>query len=196
MAQSEQIAQLATALSKAQAMMAGAKKDALNTHLKSKYADLASTWEACRDALTRHELAVLQSPRSEVTSEGLAVIVDTVLMHASGEWVSGSLLVPVTKPDAQGVGSAITYARRYALSAFAGIAPEDDDGAAASAPRSALPAKPKGYDDAMADLDAVAADGIEALQQAWMALSKPMRDYALAFDPAAHAARKQKAASK
>ena len=129
---SDSIKELATALAKAQATMAGAKKDSTNPHFRSKYADLASIWEACRDALTSNGIAVVQMTRA-TTEE--AVIVETRLMHSSGEWIEGELLVPVTKADAQGFGSAITYARRYSLAAAVGVAPEDDDGAAAAAAR-------------------------------------------------------------
>ena len=129
---SDSIKELATALAKAQATMAGAKKDSTNPHFRSKYADLASIWEACRDALTSNGIAVVQMTRA--TAEE-AVIVETRLMHSSGEWTEGELLVPVTKADAQGYGSAITYARRYALAAAVGVAPEDDDGNAAAAAR-------------------------------------------------------------
>ncbi len=144
---SDSIKELATALAKAQATMAGAKKDSTNPHFRSKYADLASIWEACRDALTSNGIAVVQMTRA--TAEE-AVIVETRLMHSSGEWIEGELLVPVTKADAQGFGSALTYARRYSLAAAVGVAPEDDDGAAAAAARptakQALPGAMNGAD--------------------------------------------------
>ena len=144
---SDSIKELATALAKAQATMAGAKKDSTNPHFRSKYADLASIWEACRDALTSNGIAVVQMTRA--TAEE-AVIVETRLMHSSGEWIEGELLVPVTKADAQGFGSARTYARRYSLAAAVGVAPEDDDGAAAAAARptakQALPGAMNGAD--------------------------------------------------
>ncbi len=125
---SESIAKLAEALSKAQGEIRNASKDALNPHFNRSYADLANVWDACREPLSKHGLAVVQIPGF---SAGMATVL-TVLMHTSGEWIEGELgLVPV-KPDPQGVGSALTYARRYSLSAFAGIAPEDDDGNAAS----------------------------------------------------------------
>ncbi len=129
---SDSIKELATALAKAQATMAGAKKDSTNPHFRSKYADLASIWEACRDALTSNGIAVVQMTRARPED---VVIVETRLLHSSGEWIEGELLVPVMKADAQGYGSAITYARRYALAAAVGVAPEDDDGNAAAAAR-------------------------------------------------------------
>jgi hypothetical protein len=126
---SETIGKLAEALSKAQGEMKGALKDAENPFFKSRYADLASVWEACRGPLSRNGLAVVQVPE---VKDG-KVIICTVMIHSSGEWISGDLDMTPTKSDPQGVGSAITYGRRYGLSAFAGIAAEDDDGNAASA---------------------------------------------------------------
>lgn len=131
---SESINELTAALATAQGQIQGAKKDAENPHFRSKYADLASVWDACRAQLAAVGLSVLQSPRAALLSTGgWAVEVETRLCHKSGQWITDTLTVPVTKADAQGVGSAITYARRYALSAFVGVAPEDDDGNAASA---------------------------------------------------------------
>jgi hypothetical protein len=123
------IAALAAALSKAQAAMRGAAKDSQNPHFKSKYADLASVWEACREALTANGLSVIQTTEPSGRDE---VIVETALLHDSGEWISSRLAMPVQKADAQGFGSALTYARRYSLAAMVGVAPEDDDGNAAT----------------------------------------------------------------
>lgn len=120
---SDAINELATALAKAQGEMTHAAKDRENPHFKSSYATLASVWEACRLPLSRHGLSVTQLASSE---QGCAAIT-TILMHSSGQWVQSETRVPTTKNDAQGVGSAITYARRYALSAIVGIAPDDDD---------------------------------------------------------------------
>lgn len=135
MQKSESIAALAGALAKAQAVMQGAKKDSENPFFKSKYADLGSVWDACRDALTKNELAVIQT--TEVEDENGSIPVETMLAHSSGEWISGVLKVRPVKDDPQGMGSALTYARRYALSAMVGVAPEDDDGNAASQPNGA-----------------------------------------------------------
>lgn len=128
MNKSEQINELAVALSKAQGAIKGAIKDTANPFFKSKYADLSSVWEACRSQLAANGLAVVQTP-----CQGEAgITVETMLMHSSGQWVSNQFTMPVAKADAQAVGSAITYARRYALAAMVGIAPEDDDGNSAS----------------------------------------------------------------
>ena len=129
MKHSDDTAALSEALSKAQAVMAGAKNDAANPFFKSKYADLASCWEACKGALTGNGIAVVQGN----TPHDGGVQVQTRLTHKSGQWIEDDgLFVPATKADAQGFGSALTYARRYSLCAMVGIAPEDDDGNAAA----------------------------------------------------------------
>ena len=134
MNKSEQINELAAALAHAQGQMEAAKKDADNPFFKSKYADLASVVEAIRGPFAEHGLAYVQLPER---CEGQEVAVETILMHASGQWIASTTVVPVTKQDAQGFGSALTYARRYGLQAIAGVAAEDDDGNAAAS------AKPK-----------------------------------------------------
>ncbi|HYF40919.1 MAG TPA: ERF family protein [Ramlibacter sp.] len=128
--QSEDIGELAKALAKAQGEVEGAVKDAANPAFKnngraSSYATLASVWDACRKALSGNGLAVTQTTRP---GDGNTVTMVTTLMHGSGQWIRGELTVKPTKSDAQGLGSAITYARRYALAAMVGVAPEDDDG--------------------------------------------------------------------
>lgn len=125
---SEQIGDLAGALSKAQREIKGAVKDSQNPFFKSSYADLTSVWNACREALTSNSLAVIQT--CSMGEHG--VTVSTRLVHASGQWVEDDLTVMPTKVDPQGIGSAITYLRRYTLAAITGVAPEDDDGNAAS----------------------------------------------------------------
>lgn len=134
MEQSENIADLATALAIAQGQIENAIKGSSNPHFRSKYADLASVWEACREALTSQGLAVVQSP-GEMSGGSMAMT--TQLCHKSGQWIRGTLTIPLGKADAQAYGSATTYARRYALAAFVGVSPADDDGEAATA------AKPK-----------------------------------------------------
>lgn len=132
---SEQINELAEALAKAQGQIEGAKKDKANPFFKSVYADLASVWDACRKPLSDNGLSVTQCP--EEADNGIAI--ETMLLHSSGQWIKSRYTMPVSKLDAQAVGSAITYARRYALSAVVGIAPEDDDGNAAAAAKTAKP---------------------------------------------------------
>ena len=144
------LSKLTEALAKAQNMIQGAVKDSENPYFKSSYADLASVWEACRKPLTQNGLAIIQITRM---IEG-KLYLETILSHISGESVSG--LYPINpmrqekdkdvatcqegqdvkwKPskwvaaeDPQSLGSALTYARRYALAAIVGVAPEDDDG--------------------------------------------------------------------
>ena len=152
---SEQINELATALAKAQGDIKGAVKDSSNPFFKSSYADLSSVWNACREALSKNGLAVIQT--CSMSEHG--VTVSTRLAHASGQWVEDDLTLMPVKPDPQGVGSTITYARRYALASIAGVAPEDDDGNAASGQATAqkvnLPAatKKKVYDDSIRYLE-------------------------------------------
>ncbi len=124
MNKSESIVALAAALAQAQGEIENATKDSINPHFKSKYADLAEVLNTIRPVFSKNGLAVTQLPAYE---SGI-VSVETVLMHKSGEWMSGVASSRVSKDDAQGVGSCITYLRRYSLAAFAGIAQEDDDG--------------------------------------------------------------------
>ena len=149
MNKSESVAGLPAALAKAQGQMKGAIKDSANPFFKSKYADLASVVEAIRAAFSANGLSYIQTVEPSEKDE---VRVETTLLHSSGEWIScGVLSLPVSKVDAQGYGSALTYARRYSLSAAVGVAPEDDDGNAASA------AKPKKTMDCTAHLFALGA---------------------------------------
>ena len=130
MQKSESIAALAAALAIAQGEMKGAVKDSANPFFKSKYADLASVVEAIRLAFSDNGLSYIQTVEPSDKDE---VRVETTILHSSGEWIScGVLALPVSKADAQGYGSCLTYARRYSLSAAAGVAPEDDDGNAAT----------------------------------------------------------------
>ncbi len=128
MNKSESIKNLAAALCKAQSVMGGASKDKENPFFKKNYADLGSVVAVIKGPFADNGLSYSQFP----VSEGDKVGVETILMHESGEWLSDVLLLPMTKPDPQKAGSAITYARRYALQAIAGIPSEDDDGNAAS----------------------------------------------------------------
>lgn len=120
---------IAAAFVKAQKSFAPALKTSTNPHFKSKYADLSACVEAVIDALNANGIAMIQRTHEDQTG----VMVETVFIHESGEMLeSGKLHVPASKQDPQGYGSALTYARRYSLMAACGIAPEDDDGNAAS----------------------------------------------------------------
>ena len=122
-------ATLASAMALAFAEIEGATKTASNPHLKSKYADLGSVIDAIKPALIKHDLFFTQCPQP--SNDG--VTVKTWLHHAGGESMSlGELFVPANKNDAQGYGSALTYARRYALMTAFGVPAEDDDGHAAA----------------------------------------------------------------
>lgn len=131
MQQSETIGKLAEALAAAQGELKPVPRDKENPYFKSKYADLASIVEVAAPILSRHGLAVVQMPGF---IEGTEVLT-TSIMHSSGEWVSEQMPLFITKRDAQGIGSAITYARRYAYGSAVGIVTdEDDDGNQASQP--------------------------------------------------------------
>lgn len=191
---SSSIAALAAALAKAQGEIAGASKDKTNPHFKSAYADLASVWDACRGPLSKHGLAVLQP----ASAHGPIVTVTTLLTHSSGEWVEADLSMTVAQYTPQGIGSCITYARRYALSSMVGIAPEDDDGNAASqggqhAKAVVSATVPPGYDDWLIDLESVADEGSVALKATWAKSQPVLRKHLTDTDSAKWEAIKAKA---
>jgi ERF superfamily len=133
---------------KAQAAFGPALKTSINPAFKSRYSDLNSCIDAVMLALNANGLALMQVPQECETG----VMVETLFIHESGEILSGGKFrAPVSKQDAQGYGSATTYARRYGLMAACGIAPEDDDGnAAAKAPHQ--PARPAAAPDPIAEI--------------------------------------------
>lgn len=131
MKKSEIICDLAKALAQVQASLVPAKRDSTNPYFNSTYADLSSVWESCRETLAKNGLCVIQG--NSVGAEK-TLIVETILIHESGQWVQSELCLPLSKADPQGVGSAMTYGRRYGLAAIVGIVADvDDDGNAASA---------------------------------------------------------------
>jgi hypothetical protein len=140
MNQSESIANLAKALSIVQGKLTYATKDSANPFFKSKYADLESVWDSCRSLLSENGLAVMQFPGT-YSDLDKSMSLTTILTHSSGEYISQEMSVPVTKPDAQGAGSCLTYMRRYALAAVVGVVQADDDGNAASSPKPVVKAK-------------------------------------------------------
>lgn len=191
---SPSIGAIADAMSKAQGEIEGAAKDSINPHFKNKYADLAAVWDACRAALSKNGIAVFQSP----SAEGPRVTVTTLLAHKSGEWVIGDLTMTAQQNTPQGIGSTITYGRRYALASMAGVAPEDDDGNAASqtatGPKAVAAPKPKGYDEWLTDITAVADEGVAKLKEAWDKSRPELRSHLTTTDNAKWEALKKKAA--
>lgn len=132
MHQSENINDLAKALAAAQSSLSAAKKDAINPHFKSQYATLQSVWEAAKEVLAPNGLSVAQTFEA---TDGRLMNIRTTLLHTSGQWITGVLSMAPQQATPQGIGSAITYGRRYALAAIMGIvADEDDDGNNATEP--------------------------------------------------------------
>ena len=198
MTTSEAIDAIATALAKAQGEMGGAKKDAANPFFKSKYADLASVRDACIGALSKHGIAVVQSP----SAEGATVSVVTLLVHSSGQWMRGVASCTAKDDSPQSVGSATTYLRRYALQSFAFIAPEDDDAEAAhgrgngqqKVHTQAWPIQPAGYTDWLTDMELVVSEGTERLSQAWKQSAAAYRQFLTTTHPSHWEAMKAAAA--
>lgn len=127
MKMSESITNLATALAKAQAEIRPAIFDSTNPHFRSKYASLTAVMEACRDALSKNQIAVVQGAS---VVDG-AVVVNTLLLHASGEYISDELSMPFAQATPQQIGSSLSYCRRYSLASLVGITADDDDAEAA-----------------------------------------------------------------
>jgi hypothetical protein len=127
---SDKINELAESLAAAQPKIGIAIKNAVNPHLKNRYADLGAVWDACSEALKSCGLAVVQMPQP---SDDGKLHLETILIHKSGQWISGVAVVPIAKQDAQGYGATLTYARRYGLAALLGITQDDDDGERACA---------------------------------------------------------------
>ena len=124
MNKSETIASLAAALNKAQAEMSGAKKSAKNPFFKSNYANLEEVINCVKEPFANNGLSFVQFP---ISGDGLAGV-ETIIMHESGEFIANEFMLKCAKNDPQGMGSAITYARRYGLQSAVGIPSEDDDG--------------------------------------------------------------------
>jgi hypothetical protein len=139
---SDQINDIAGAMVKVQDALKPAIKDATNPAFKSRYADLNAVWEACRAPLTKNGVFAAQ----DVTSDDTGVSVCTRLIHTSGQWLEfGPLYIPLGKKDAQGVGSATSYAKRYGLSAALGIVAEDDDDGNSATASQAKPVATNGH---------------------------------------------------
>lgn len=125
MQRSDAINELATALAKAQGLLQSASKDSTNPFFRSNYANLTSVWEACRKPLSDNGLSVIQTLDIK---DGTSVL-ETTLLHSSGQFITSFLSITPKEQTPQAIGSAITYARRYALSALIGIVADEDDDA-------------------------------------------------------------------
>lgn len=162
MNKSESIANLALALAKAQGELSNPKKTSANPFFKSKYADLSEVINVSKSVLSEHGLSVVQLASY---SDSMAHV-ETIILHATGEYISETLSLPVVKHDAQSIGSVVTYARRYSWAAICGLAQEDDDGNAAVGRDKPLPAV--NYADALRSTTT-----IEQLGKVWASIPKP-----------------------
>lgn len=165
MRSSESVVELSKAFNLAQSQMGGAKKDAANPFFKSKYADLAAVMEAIAEPFANNGLSFMQSPGMYDDK----ICVTTRIMHESGEWIEGDTILPPTKADAQGYGSAVTYGKRYGLQAMCGVPSVDDDGNAAVQQQASLvKIDPKVKKDLVAQTTQYLADGDgEAIKEIW-----------------------------
>lgn len=189
---SEAINEIAAALSKAQGTIINPAKDSENPHFKSRYADLASGLGAIRPAFAAHGLSFMQTTRMD----GDLMMLDTRIMHSSGQWMAGEYPVCKFPCTQQAAGSALTYARRYSLFAMAGVAGEDDDGNEASTAKTPAPParnaqhpaniapirkaqalEPNASEDALNDMLATL-DECETMPEinAWAARNAPIKD--------------------
>jgi hypothetical protein len=166
---SESIAAISSALARAQAELEHAEKNANNPHFRSKYASLDGVVDTIKPTLSKYDLAVVQGfiPSSD------GITLETMIVHKSGEWVRDEgLHLPADKKNAQGFGSAATYARRYALMAMLGVAPsDDDDGNAASTNAGAKPVS-KPVAKPVVTHQLVTADQATELEAAYVAAGK------------------------
>lgn len=170
---SDSITNIAVALVKAQSEIEDAVKDTANNHLKTKYADLNSVRAVIRKPLADNGLCVIQGPRR---AEG-GVEVETMILHTSGEWISEDVFIPVNKWDAHGMGSGITYGRRYGLMSLLCIGTEDDDGQASGIKKEGeRPVKPPISEGVFADGMKAANVSSKALSAWWSALSEDERE--------------------
>ena len=166
------------ALVKAQKEMGAVIKNTTNPHLKSKYADLGAVLDACQSALHGNGFAIMQPSGKDEFGQ----FVDTILAHESGEKLSSRVYLVIGKQDMQGVGSAITYARRYGLLGMTGLAPEDDDGEATKAPKRQAAVDPEAL--AIACESLANADSVEALNAIWLDLPPAVKADASALETA------------
>lgn len=190
MKKSDTIGALAKALAAAQGALKPAPKGAENPFFKSSYADLPAIVKACRDALAKNDISYVQAP----SYEGEIIVLETILMHSSGEWISSIYPVKPVKPDPQSLGSAFTYAKRYALAAMVGVVSEDeDDDANAASDRAKAPSREEKGDaltkardwakEAIREINGMAADEVDT----WATKNAPAMVKLRAIDQDTHA---------
>lgn len=166
--QSDDIKAITEAFLKAQAALVPATKASENPFFHSKYADLESVWNACRDALHANDIAVVQGAHSIDGKPHM----ETKLIHSSGQWLTSFWELVPTKPDPQAMGSAISYMRRYSLAAMVGVLTEDDDGNAASASKAKGKAETKTDTPSFWDRESYALPTTAKGQPDWVAWDK------------------------
>jgi hypothetical protein len=169
MKMSDDISEFAAAFTKAQGMIETAKRDRENTFYKSKFADLASVREAIREPLSANDLSLIQFPRTRDNG----VEIETMILHKSGQYMSEVSFWPANKSDVHGLASALTYGRRQAAMAMLGVAPDDDDGNAATQAPTAPVKRTPSSDPAKVMLagEAAARNGTDALRDWYKKLS-------------------------
>ena len=188
---SADIGDISAALAKAQGAMKNAALNKINPHFKSKFADLPSVRDAVVPALCGQGIAAVQT--LDLVDGQMCVL--TRLTHASGQWIESLCPIP-NGSDMQKLGSAITYARRYSLSAICGIAADEDDDANAAVqatPQKTVAKAPEGFDNWLIDLESVADNGSDALKSAWAKSQPYLRKHLTDTDPAKWDALKKKA---
>jgi ERF superfamily len=171
--ESEQIADLATALAKAQGVMGPAIINKQNPYFKTRYADLAAVFDAVRKPLADNGLSITQTTQLR---DG-ALILRTTLRHSTGQWIASDYPLPLNaKP--QDLGSALTYGRRYELSAIVGVAADEDDDGEGAQKINGNGAEYNASDlQSMTDaLSEASKNGLDALRDAWLKLPKEARD--------------------
>jgi hypothetical protein len=141
MKKSENLNEIAKAMSAFQGQMKSAAKDSNNPFFQSRYSNLESVWDAMREPFSKNELSAVQ----DVFTTDNGVSITTTILHSSGQWMEfGPLEIPISKKDAQSVGSATTYGKRYALGAACGVVSgEDDDDGEKAMNRNGEKEKPK-----------------------------------------------------
>lgn len=169
------------AMAGAQSEIENASKSSVNPHFKNKYADLAEVLNTVRPVFAKHGLSILQSTAME---PGVAVSVTTVIGHKAGGYVTSVASCVPAKWDAQGIGAATTYLRRYSLAAMAGVSQEDDDGNAAShnrpAPAAVVRQPSKALTDILASIESITnVDDLAAVRASLSSLSDEERNIAI-----------------